>query len=92
MFPTAPPRGGCSKCVEKTQRPALGVDPNQRLTLAGSFSQSDSETNGASSATTLSSPPGGITEAQLCALAGARFNGKSDGTKTLTVDVGSDAH
>jgi hypothetical protein len=31
-------------------------------------------------------------EAQLCALGGARFEGKPQGPKNLTVDVGRDAH
>jgi hypothetical protein len=49
-------------------------------------------TNGAGSATSLGSPPDGITEAQLCALGGARFDDKPHGEKDLTVDVGSAAH
>jgi hypothetical protein len=49
-------------------------------------------TNGTSQATSLASPPAGLTEAQLCALGGARFEDKPHGSKTLTVDVGSDAH
>jgi len=49
-------------------------------------------TNGTSQATSLSSPPSGLTEAQLCALGGARFGNKPHGPKDLTVDVGSAAH
>jgi hypothetical protein len=49
-------------------------------------------TNGSSSATSLGTPPAGITEAQLCALGGARFDDKPHGEKALTVDVGSAAH
>jgi Prealbumin-like fold domain len=49
-------------------------------------------TNGASSATSLGSPPAGISEAQLCALGGARFDDKPHGEKDLIVDVGSAAH
>ena len=49
-------------------------------------------TNGSGSGTSLATPPAGITEAQLCALGGARFADKPHGPKGLTVDVGSDAH
>ncbi len=48
--------------------------------------------NGGDSGTTLATPPEGLTEAQLCDLGGARFEGQPHGNKTLTVDVGSDAH
>jgi hypothetical protein len=48
--------------------------------------------NGASEATSLTGPPDGITETQLCALGGARFEDKPHGEKNLTVDVGSAAH
>jgi hypothetical protein len=48
--------------------------------------------NGGDSGTTLASPPAGLTEAQLCALGGARFEDQPHGDKTLVVDVGSDAH
>jgi Prealbumin-like fold domain len=51
--------------------------------------------NGSSSATSLAEGatlPDGVSEADLCGLGGARFAGKPHGTKSLTVDVGSDAH
>lgn len=50
-------------------------------------------TNGSGSLTTLATGaglPGGITEAQLCSLQG--FTDKPHGSKSLTVNVGSDAH
>jgi hypothetical protein len=48
--------------------------------------------NGGDSGTTLATPPAGVTEAQLCALGGARFEHLPHGNKDLTVNVGSDAH
>jgi hypothetical protein len=49
-------------------------------------------TRGATSVNSLSSPPSGLTEAQLCALGGARFGGLAHGNQALTVNVGSAAH
>jgi hypothetical protein len=49
-------------------------------------------TLGTSSANSLSSPPSGLTEAQLCALGGARFGGLPHGNQGVTVNVGSAAH
>jgi len=49
-------------------------------------------TLGATSANSLSSPPAGLTEAQLCALGGARFGGLPHGNQAVTVNVGSAAH
>jgi hypothetical protein len=48
--------------------------------------------NGTSSGTSPATPPAGLTEAQLCGLGGARFEDQPHGDKTLTVNVGSDAH
>jgi hypothetical protein len=48
--------------------------------------------NGSSTKTSLSSPPGGLTQAQLCGLQGARFDGLPHGDKDLRVNVGSAAH
>lgn len=48
--------------------------------------------NGTSQATSLALPPAGLTEAQLCALGGARFEDQPHSNKDLTVNVGSDAH
>ena len=50
--------------------------------------------DGTTSTASLSAPPAGITEAQLCALGGARYEDLEHGTVPLdlSVDVGSDAH
>ena len=48
-------------------------------------------TIGTTSSTSLSAPPAGITEAQLCALGGANFGGLNHGSTSATIDVGSDA-
>jgi hypothetical protein len=74
------------------------VDPRQHTIIvlvchAGTDTLAPSQVvNGDSSASSLASPPEGITEAQLCALGGARFEGKQHGPKSLSVDVGSNAH
>ena len=49
-------------------------------------------TLGTNSANSLSSPPAGLTEAQLCGLGGARFGGLPHGNQAVTVNVGSAAH
>ena len=82
----------------ETVGPLTFVDPRQHVVIVlvchqGTNTLAASEvTNGASSAISLESPPDGVTEAQLCALSGARFEGKPHGEKNLTVNVGSNAH
>jgi hypothetical protein len=49
-------------------------------------------TTAATRGTALASPPAGLTEAQLCALGGARLEDQPHGDKTLVVEAGSDAH
>ena len=45
--------------------------------------------NGLSTKTSLASPPGGITEAQLCGLGGASFGGLGHTDKSLNVKLGN---
>ena len=49
---------------------------------------SDSKTTLAEEATL----PDGVSEADLCGIGGAAYSGKAHGSRSLTVDVGSDAH
>ena len=81
-----------------TTLPLTFVNPRQHVVIVLVCHQSTNTlapsdvVNGSDSGTTLAAPPTGLTEAQLCALGGARFEGKPHGEKQLTVDVGSDAH
>jgi len=82
----------------QTVGPLTFVNPRQHVIIVlvcheGTNTLAPSDvTNGGDSGTTLATPPDGLTEAQLCALSGARFGGKPHGPKDLTVNVGSDAH
>ena len=49
-------------------------------------------TDGTTPTTSLSSAPTGMSESDLCSLGGATYAGLSHGNKSLTVNVGSDAH
>jgi len=82
----------------ETVGPLTFVDPRQHVVIVlvchqGTNTLAASEvTNGASQAVSLSAPPEGITEAQLCGLGGARFENLPHGEKNLSVNVGSNAH
>jgi len=76
-----------------TAGPLTFVNPRQHVVIVlvchegTNTLASSSVTVDGTTLSSLSSAPGGLTEAQLCALSGARFTGRSHGTTSASVNI-----